>query len=114
MDRKEAIKRVEQAIEAFNKEITPGKEAYLASEGPTLQAAFYKALKSVLEFEELHPQITSVSRKQVLVHLQDIPPGHCSSDNHEYFDFIYSRFSPVRFAVETMDSLDEYQEFKGE
>jgi hypothetical protein len=108
----EGIKRIDAALAVFEREVIPGKQPWEAPEGPLLQMAFYTELKNVLIFEANHQELVKDSKKEVLKHMENIPPGHSLVDNQDYFQYMYSRFSPVRFAVETMTSIEEYSVIK--
>lgn len=95
---KEYIKNLTTAIRDFD------------SRGKDLESSYYKWIIIMLKLEDKYYDQVLRSGKSLKVYLKDLPEGKSCIDNDEYFSYIYNRYSPVRFSVETMDSIEEIRE----
>jgi hypothetical protein len=75
-----------------------------------IQVNYILVILHYIDIELLYKDICEISDKSIIKNIGDsryIPTGKSSFDNDEYFQFIYSRFSPLRADVETFDNIEE-------
>jgi hypothetical protein len=69
----------------------------------SVEYAYYKAIIQFLILENKYPEIVKSSGKPLYHYFQYNLP----QSGHDYFTFLYNVYNPVRFAVETFDSIEE-------
>ena len=67
-----------------------------------IEVAYYETIIKYLWIEELFQDEVDQAGKRIYYHFKYNPP----EVYHEYFTFLYDRYNPVRFAVETFDSIE--------
>jgi hypothetical protein len=69
----------------------------------SLQSRYYSLICEYLLLEAKHQDIVNACGKPILYYFR----YHLPNTSKEYFEFLYHVYSPVRFAIETFDSIDE-------
>ena len=97
-------KDLNTVIKAFNR---------IIKEYPSdsIQSSYYKQIVKYLKLEHEYKEIVESSDKPILHYFE----YHLPQSGNEYFLFLYHTYNPVRFAVETFDSIEEIRnELKNE
>jgi len=69
----------------------------------SLQRKYYEIIVEYLLLEHKYPYEVKRAGKPIYHYfMYDLP-----KINNEYFEFLYNTYNPVRFAVETFDSIEE-------
>lgn len=88
--------KLDQVISEFNKIVKDFKP-------DSIQYNYYKIIVKYLLIEHKHSDIVLSCGKPIYHHFQYSLPKH----GNDYFEFLYNPYNPVRFAVETFDSIEE-------
>ena len=69
----------------------------------SFEASYYKIIVKFLLLEHKYQKLVKDSGKPILHYFQ----YHLPEPTREYFEFLYHPYNPVRFAIETFDSIEE-------
>ena len=91
----------------------------LKNENLRIQLSFFDSLASAITYELYFPEEIKSASKEILKHLGDLKPINDEMTEEEKLAIIQSEFErlydpnhPVRFAIETLDSVEEVRIIK--
>lgn len=88
---------------SLNTVIKTFKEIIKLYKPDSIEYRYYKIIVEYLILENKFSQIVLESNKPIYYYFRYNLPI-CSKD---YFEYLYNQYNPVRFAVETFDSIEE-------
>jgi hypothetical protein len=86
---------LDKVIKTFKKIISNSDNELLIS--------YYEKIVEFMLLEHKHKDIVKKSNKPIYHYFQHALPH----DTNDYFMFLYHTYNPVRFAIETFDSIEE-------
>ena len=67
------------------------------------QKYYYECIVKYLKIENKYKDVVEKSNKKIYHYFQ----YHLPVSGNDYFMFLYNPYNPVRFAIETFDSIEE-------
>lgn len=89
---------LDQVIKAFLQLAKSQKDPVISS--------YYETIVKYLRLEHKYMEAVLLARRPIYHYFMYALP----MPGKEYFEFLYDRYSPVRFAVETFDSIEEIRQ----